>query len=370
MENIRERLSVIPDYRHPSYIGHKLSDILIIVMVAVLCGLDQLCDIVLFAKERADFFDRHFSITKIPSKPTFSRVLNFIKADAVSRVIVNIMKEQVKDIGSIIAFDGKAIRSTSEKGKPHSALQILTAYMVESGVVLAQESIHEKTNEIPVLRNMLDYAGIKGKIVTADAMHCQKDTCTKIVDNEHKGDYVFGLKENQKTLYEDVDLFFGDQINNDNIETHKEIEKSHGRTEQRTCRKTSETEWLAHHNWDGLKSVFAVRRIVTSKAGKTDETGYYISSMESPAEEFLHISRAHWGIESMHWMLDEDFSEDECMLLSDNGQKILNAFRKLALLIHRNYMAGQPKNKKRSIKSNLFRSLINENALMEIIRNL
>ncbi|GHV26403.1 ISAs1 family transposase [Clostridia bacterium] len=321
MEDIRERLSLIPDPRHPSYIGYKLSDILIIIMVAVLCGLDQLCDIVLFANERVSFFERYFDIGKIHSKPTFSRVLNYMKADEVSKVIVNIMKDQVKEIGSILAFDGKAIRSTSAKGKPHSALQILTAYMVETGVVLAQESIHEKTNEIPVLRDMLDYIDVKGKIVTADAMHCQRDTCNKIVDPEHGGDYVFGLKENQGSLYEDVDLFFSDPPPDENIEIHTETEKSHGRIEKRICRKTTDIGWLSHHEWDGLKSVFAVRRIITSKSGTTDEMGYYISSLDAPANELLHISHAHWGIESMHWMLDEDFSEDECMLLSENGQK-------------------------------------------------
>ena len=368
MELIRERLSMVPDYRHPSYIGHKLCDILIIVMMAVMCGLDQLNDIVVFARERKDFFAKHFDISKIPSEPTFSRVLNMIQAEAVTEVMIAIMKEQAQELGNIIAFDGKAIRSTSEKGKPHSALQILTAYMVDNGLVLAQEAIHEKTKEIPVLRNMLDYVDVRGRIVTADAMHCQRDTCEKIVDSKHGGDYLLGLKENQKTLRDDVELFLNDTINQEGIETYQEIEKNGGRIERRICQKTSDVAWLSDHAWPGLKTVFSVRRIFTSKTGTTDETGYYLTSIETTAAELLHISRAHWKIESMHWMLDEDFSEDECRLLSDNGQKTLNAFRKLALLIHRNYMALQPK--KRSIKSNLLRCLVSEHALLELLRSL
>ncbi len=147
-ERLRERLSIIPEYRHESYIEHKLSDMLIVIMTAVLCGLDQLQDIVLFAQERVDFFTTYFGIRTLPSKATVSRLLNMVKAEAIIPVIVEIMKEEAKNLGEILAFDGKAIRSTSKKGKPYSALQILTAYMVESGVVLAQTSIDEKTNEI------------------------------------------------------------------------------------------------------------------------------------------------------------------------------------------------------------------------------
>jgi predicted transposase YbfD/YdcC len=195
-EELRERLSIVPDYRHSSYVEHKLSDILIIVMMAVLCGLDQLNAIMVFANEKSDFLSYHFNITKIPSKPTVSRVLNMINAEAVVKVMIDIMKDEAQHLGEIIAFDGKAIRSTSKKGKPHSALQILTAYLVESGVVLAQESIHEKTNEIPVMQEILDDIDVRGKIVTADALHCQRESCAKIVDDEHGGDYVIGLKEN------------------------------------------------------------------------------------------------------------------------------------------------------------------------------
>ena len=365
---IREKLSIIPDYRHSSYIGHKLSDVLIIIMTAVICGLDQLNDIIVFAKERTEFFAQNFKITKIPSKPTLSRILNMIKAEAVVKVIIELMKEQSEYLGEIIAVDGKAIRSTAEKGRPHSALQILTAYMVESGVVLAQEAIHEKTNEIPVMQDMLNYIDVKGKIITGDAMHCQRESCGKITDNEHEGDYVFGLKENQKSLHDDVVLFFSDKINNDCIETHKAVEQNGGRLECRVCRKATDIDFLSYHEWPALKSIFEVHRAITSKNGRvfTEETSYYITSLDTTAAELLRISRAHWMIESLHWMLDTDFSEDECELLSENGQQSLNVFRKFALFIHKSYMAKQPK--KRSIKSNLLRCLVSESALLEIFR--
>jgi predicted transposase YbfD/YdcC len=358
MEELKERLSLIPDPRHSGYVGHKLSDILIITMAAVMCGIDQLCDLVVFANEKSAFFAEYFNITQIPSKSTFSRVLKIVRAESVVKIIVEIMKERAGELGKIIAVDGKAIRSTSEKGKPHSALQILTAYMVENGIVLGQESIHEKTNEIPVLRDMLDYIDVRDKIVTADAMHCQRETCAKITDEGHEGDYVFGVKENQQNLCDDIKLFLSDKINEDEIETHIETEKNGGRTERRICKKAADISWLSEHERPGLAAVFSVRRIVTAQGITTDETGYYISSKDAAAKELLEISRAHWNIESMHWMLDVDFSEDECELKSENGQKTLNIFRKLALFAHRQYMKTQAKN--RSIKSNILRCLISE----------
>jgi hypothetical protein len=210
IEYVREKLSRIEDKRHQSYVEHNLVDVLIIIMSAVLCGLDELSEIMTHAQNRAEFFKNNFGIEQIPSKPTLSRILNMMDGGAVAKVIIEIMKERTDIIGKIIAVDGKAIRSTGKKDKAHSFLQILTAYATESGVTLGQETIsgEDKTNEIPVFQSMLDYLDIKGKTITADAMHCQKETCKKIV--KKGGDYVFGLKGNQKTLFDDVELFIND----------------------------------------------------------------------------------------------------------------------------------------------------------------
>ncbi len=153
------------------------------------------------------------------------------------------------------------------------------------------------------MQEMLDYVDIKDKIITADSMHCQRDTCAKIVDEEHEGDYVIGLKGNQGTLHADVALFFTDTELEGSIETHSETEINGGRIEKRTCRSTGDIDFLAEHNWLGLKSIFEVHRITTTKSGTvmTDEKSYYISSLETSSSELLHISCAHWGIESLHY---------------------------------------------------------------------
>lgn len=364
--NLQKKLESIEDFRNQSYITYKLSDVLTIVMSGVICGLDSLEDLVIFAKERVSFFKDMFKIDKIPSKSTFSRILSVIDGKAIAQIVIDCMKESVSQLGDIIAVDGKAIRSTTKN--KHPALQILTAYLTESGVTLAQEKIHDKTNEIPVFQNMLEYLDIKNKVITADAMHCQKETCDKII--KKKGDYVFALKENQKNLYNDIKLFFENETDVFDVYTSP-VESGHGRIEERTCTKIKDISWLHDIKlWNGIKSVFAIRRKVSDKSGKnmSDETSFYISSLDVEPEKLLKITREHWKIESLHWMLDVVFNEDMSNFESEKAHECLNAFRKFALLLHKNYLKKQ--NKKISIKSSMLQCLINTNRIYDIFLNL
>ena len=228
----------IEDPRHASYVKHALADILIIIMCGVLCGLDTLGDLVVYAKSAGDFLRETFGIENIPSKATFGRVLSMVDGKQIGDAILDILRERFGASGEVIAVDGKAICSTAKGGNSRKALQILSAYITDSGITLAQETIHEKTNEIPVFQEMLTYLDVEGKLVTADAMHCQRETCRRIA--QKKGDYLFGLKENQPSLLEDVRLFFEDDINRAEWESCETIEKNAGRIEKRICRKATE----------------------------------------------------------------------------------------------------------------------------------
>ncbi len=134
-----DKFEVIEDTRHQCYVKYKLSHILTIVICAFLCGLDELGDIVTFAENKAKFFKDNFGIEKIPSKPAISRVLSVIDGQGVAEVIIDIMKTAINENEKVIAVDGKAIRITSKTDKPHSALQIITAYLTKSSAVLGQE---------------------------------------------------------------------------------------------------------------------------------------------------------------------------------------------------------------------------------------
>ena len=321
MEEIRARMSAIEDPRHQSYVKYTLADILIIIMCSVLCGLDTLGDLVIYAKNKEEFLVKELGIEKVPSKATFARILSMIDGKQIGDAILDVLQSRFGTAGEVVAVDGKAICSTTKPGNPHSALQILSAYVTSSGVILGQESIYEKTNEIPVFQEMLTYLDVEGKTVTADAMHCQRETCRRII--QRKGDYLFGLKENQPSLLEDVRLFFEDQSNQNEWESSQTVEKNAGRIEKRICRKIMDISWLKEHKWPGLQSVFSIERIVETRGRHSRETSYYISSRDVCAKQLMVLAREHWKIESMHWLLDVTFSEDDCRFLSDNAHKTM-----------------------------------------------
>ena len=332
-------------------------------LCGVLCGLDTLEELVVYAKSKADFLRETLGIEKIPSKATFGRILSMVDGKQLGEVILDVLRERFGTTGKVIAVDGKAICSTARGENTHKALQILSAYVTDSGITLAQESIHEKTNEIPVFQEMLTYLDVEGKVVTADAMHCQRETSRRIV--QKKGDYLFGLKENQPSLLADVRLFFEDSINRDQWESCQTAEQNAGRIEKRICRKATDISWLEGHKWPGLRSVFAIKRIVEDHGHHSEETSYYISSRDACPRSLMDLAREHWKIESMHWLLDVTFSEDSCRFLSENAHKTLNSLRKFALAVHKHFLSDA--HKKSSLKSSMLSALLRTDYLYDLL---
>jgi predicted transposase YbfD/YdcC len=332
-------------------------------MCAVLCGIDTTKGIADYGKNKGAFLNKHFGFSETPSEATLSRVLAAVDVTVIGSIILEIMQEYVDANFQTIAVDGKAIRSTcgcNAKEKLH----ILTAYAVENGLCLAQMQVGEKTNEIPVFRDMLDILDVKGKTVTSDAMGCQKDTVAKIVKKE--GDYCIGLKGNQGNLYEDVRLYFEKMTDENLYEIAQTSEKSRDRYEKRTCCVFKDISWLEQKDeWAGLKSVLAIRREVEIRGVKSNETAYYISSLAASPEEFLKTVRVHWAIEAMHWCLDMIFNEDGCLLQNTNAQLNLNLWRKFALTLHTNFKAHTKS--KNSMKSTMFSCLLNDDLLVALL---
>ena len=365
---IKTAFEGIEDPRRKNSVDYPLSDILTLVMGAVVCRVTELEDMMSYFENSAEFYKENFNIEAIASKSTFSRVLNILNPDTVKDVMIEIMKKHTKEIGDIIAFDGKTVRGTVDVNNPHSFLQILSAYATESGVILAQQPINtdDKTNEIPVVQEMLKDLNIRGKTVTADAMHCQKETCEAIIDAG--ANYVIGLKNNQKNFYQDVELFFQDPFYQKQMMTFETLEKNGGRVEKRTINVTENIGWLANlGDWAGLRALFSVTRCVTTAGKTTEETSYYITSCEPNAEDLLYITRSHWMIESMHWSLDVVFHEDNNGFESNNTQKVLNSLRKLALFAHKLHVSTQPEKNRRSVKQNAFHALLNNNVCLQVL---
>ena len=284
--------------------------------------------------------------------------------------IVCILKTLIKDKAGQIMLDGKAIKSTDAIKTIETMMNIVTAY-TDTGIALGQKTVDSKSNEIPAVRELIEMLNIEGMIVTADAMHCQKETAETIIKNQ--GDYVLQLKANQGNFYQDVYAMFDDKYMNETdknceYEIFSTAEKSHGRIEKRTCYVLNEiaffTDYIAE--WKGLKKIFAVKREIEKNGKKTTEISCYLSSKNATAEKLLSYTRKHWEIESMHHILDVTYDEDRCKLLTKKAQENLNIFRKMGISIHKNYL----KKKKQTVKSNMFNCLLNDNLLLEVIGNI
>lgn len=363
---IIQNFNQIVDERCQCDVKHKLTDILILIMCATLCGIDTIADIVEYGEQKKKILSKNFGIDKIPSEATISRILNMVNAELLAVCIVNIMKEIIGETGNIIAIDGKAVCSTETMKSYKRGLRIVTAYMVENGVSIGQLAVDGKSNEIPCVQELIDLINIENKIITADAEHCQKETVAKIIRNN--GDYCICLKANQKQLYDDVKLYF-DGILKGEFDSEKAsvTEKNRERYEVRTCYIFKDISWLTGiDEWNGLNTIFALQRKVSTSEKTTTEVNFYISSLTLPGEKFLDIVRKHWRIESLHWQLDVVFNEDGCRIMSENGQKSLNMFRKNALAIHKNYKE-QTKHKK-SIKKFMLSCLLNDNVFLDVIK--
>lgn len=360
---------LIEDKRDQFTIKHKLIDILKLIMISVLCGMDELDKIVDYGNNKKEFLEKEFNIKTIPSKPTMTRVLVMIDTKWLGLSIVGIVQSLIKEKSKQIMFDGKAIKSTDAIKSIEKMMNIVTAY-TDTGISLLQKTVEDKTNEIPAVQELIDMLDIEGLIITADALHCQKETAKRIIENG--GDYVLQLKANQKNFYEDVYAMFDDKYMSEadkecEYEIYKTQEKNHGRIETRTCYVLNEVAFFTNYidTWKGLKKIFAVKRKVEKDGKISEEMSCYLSSKNASAKELLGYTRNHWQIESMHHILDVTFDEDRCKLLSKRAQENINIFRKMGVSIHKNYLKG----KKQTVKSNMFNCLLNDFHLLEMLQN-
>ena len=243
--------------------------------------------------------------------------------------------------------------------------------MSQNGVILGQKTVPEKTNEIPVVRELLTLFDFAGKVITADAMHCNRETAEKII--HCNGNYVLALKGNQGAALEEISTYLEDCIADEKItvETYRKTEKNKDRIETRTCYKAPTLEWFSNkHQWSGLMSAYAIKRTVTTKYKTTTETAYFISSLDASPAYISKIVRAHWQIEAMHWMLDVTFGEDASRVTNEKAHQSLNIMHKLSLAMHSQFVKAMPQKTKPSLKNHMLQSLINNDTLLAVITNL
>jgi predicted transposase YbfD/YdcC len=336
-----EHFRVLPDPRRSThhYKRHELIDIVIVTILAVICGADTWVEVETFGHEKESWLKRFLSLPNgIPSHDTFARIFSILNPDAFHACFVRWV-EHVRTVteGDVVAIDGKTVRRAHAKdGKPP---HIVSAFATANGVTLGQRTVDNKSNEITAIPKLVDKLFLKGCVVTTDAMGTQAWIARKIVEN--KGDYVLAVKGNQGRLLDDIERIFS--APSTEFEYTQTVEHAHGRDETRECTVT--------HNLAGVrdikrwKELVSVARVVDTRVvgGKTmTATRYFISSLKTGAVEILRAVRAHWAVEnSLHWSLDIAFREDESRVRIGHAQKNLTLVRKLALYLLRNAKTGR-----------------------------
>jgi predicted transposase YbfD/YdcC len=230
----------------------------------------------------------------------------------------------------VIAIDGKSNRRSYDGDG--NMLHMVSAFACEARIVLGQEKVDDKSNEITAIPNLLEALDIAGHIITIDAMGCQFAIANTIVQKE--ADYVFSLKGNQGNLCDDVLTFFNDNDLKKQCKSFKACAKAHGRLETRECFVCNDVQWLRdrHPKWQTIKSILQVNATREEKGKATHESRHFISSLDVTPEEMLRAIRFHWSIEnSLHWILDMSFNEDYSRIRKGNAPQVMAIMRHMAL---------------------------------------
>lgn len=315
---LMERLQAIPDPRRQSEnLKHPLVDIIILGFCGVLAGCEDFVEIAEWAKEHEGVFGSFLALPHgIPSHDTFNRVFAMRQACTLQDVLLPWLAERRGLPGEWIHLDGKTLRRTRCQSQKLKALHVVSAWAGQTGVTLGQVAVAAKANEITAMPELLKLLDLHEKIVTTDAMGCQKAIAETIVAGG--GDYVLAVKANQPTLHVELQEAFArapaPKLRSPRVATT--FEKGHGRYEQRTVQVLPARDYLSAAQtalWAGGLTLVMVTRVVWEQATsvQSTEVRYFLSSLPPTARRIGSAIRGHWSIENgLHWVLDVVFRED------------------------------------------------------------
>jgi predicted transposase YbfD/YdcC len=330
VEDWDEVFEELEDPRSGNAKRHELHEVLVIGLCTLLSGGETCADMALFGRSKEGFLRGFLRLEHgIPSHDTFSRIFRLLDPERFQAWFVGFMRRFAEGCQGVVAIDGKTLRRSFDRAAAASPLHLVSAWAVEQRLVLGQIAVDARSNEIAAVPKLLELLSLKGRILTADAMICQREVARGVADQG--GDYVLALKGNQGTLLDDVRRFLDDPETP--VATASEVDKGHGRIERRTASLSDDIAWLQeHHDWPGLGAVGKVvaEREVDGKI--TRETRYYLLSRALAPERFNAIVRSHWSIENqLHWVLDVILDEDQARNRKDHGPRNLALLRRLAL---------------------------------------
>ena len=316
-----DHFSALKDPRQAWKVIYPLPEVLLIVLCGTMAGAEDFADIERWAKTKLDFLRRFLPFERgVPSHDTLNDVMNALPAALFSDCFVSWVSALRERAPDLVAIDGKTSRRAHAAGG--APLHLVSAWASRQRLVLGQEAVDKKSNEIIAIPRLLDRLELEGALVTIDAIGCQRDIAEAI---RAKGaDYLLALKDNWPTLAEDVRLFFEREPEGD---VFVSVDGDHGRIETRRCRVSQDVAWLStsrrfpgEPRFPALATIGMVEAEV-ERDGKTSiSRRYYLSSAVLSAEPFAAAARAHWGVENrLHWVLDVVFHDDLMRLRTENG---------------------------------------------------
>jgi len=356
----------LPDPRQLIKVIYPLDEILLLCLLAVVAGAETFTGIAEFGKNKPGLLRRFRPFANgTPDHDRLGEVFAALDSEQFQKCFVAWVVMLTGIPEDVIAIDGKTSRRSYQKKGRLNPIHIVSAFAARQRLVLGQVKVAEKSNEIVAIPKLLDMLAIEGAIITIDAMGCQREIATKIIGK--KADYVLALKGNQGTLREDVELFANEQKANDfkdaTVSQHSTIEKDHGRIETRRTTVFHDIGWLQEcHDWPGLRAVVMVdsRREIGAKV--EHETRFYVTSSTDNADKLAEVVRHHWAVESMHWLMDCVFRDDECRVRTEHAPANFTTLKHMAHNLLRRHPA------KLSMTSKRLTAGWNEDFLVSVIK--
>lgn len=336
-----EHFSRIEDPREPWRVAHPLPEILLLVVCGTIADCEDYDTIAAWGAQRLDFLRRflpyHYGV---PGARWLTLLMNRIPPGAFSACFTAWVREVWPQRPELIAIDGKTSRRSHNRRAGTAPLHLVSAFATTARLVLGQEAVADKSNEttaIPVLLERLAADGdLKGALITIDAIACNAAIATTIT--KAGADYLLAVKGNQPTLRAEIETFFKEAPASE-IDTVSDLDKGHGRIEERTVTVAREVDWLSgdkHFPGElrlpGVATIVKVTAQTELKDRRRSDTRYYISSAALTAQAAAAAVRGHWGIENrLHWVLDVVFGEDQSRLRTGHGARNMAVVRHFAI---------------------------------------
>jgi predicted transposase YbfD/YdcC len=370
IEAIGSYFESLSDPRHTRNRKHLLVDIVVIAVCGLVCGCDGPTAIHRWASNRRDWLGQFLALPHgIPSRDCIRRLLMALKPEAFQECFQDWIAQAVlsDDDGSgrLIAIDGKTCRRSHDAAQGLGPLHIVSAWASEEGIALGQVATEEKSNEITAIPLLLGQIDLTNAVITIDAMGCQKEIARRIV--EGGGDFVISVKDNQPTLRGTIEAYFAKHLERDledlRYRSHETGEAAHGRIDERSYFLTRvPRDFALKEEWPWIKAIGYALRVTRHADGReADQTRFYILSRYLSGKRFSEAVRGHWGIESMHWVLDVTFREDDSRTRERTLGNNLSWLRRFAVTLLKHHPVND------SLRGKMLRCLMNTEFLTEVL---